>query len=313
MQDLTPSPESLRSVSGIVFNIMRYCVHDGPGIRTTVFLKGCPLRCSWCHNPEGQAPEIELTFRDDRCIRCGDCFAACPNGAVGFENEKYFVFREQCQRCGSCVDACAAGAREMVGSMMTAEEVLREILKDRSFFDESGGGVTFSGGEPLMNPEFLLALLEHCRQHGVHTAIETTGYAPWEVLEQVAEKTDLFLYDLKLMEPEAHFSFTGVSNELILQNLMLLSCGGNEVIVRVPVIPAVNDHDVNIMAMADFLRERTNLRTIHLLPYHRIGREKSVRIGREEMPEAFPALEEARLMHIANLLRESGFEIAIGG
>jgi pyruvate formate lyase activating enzyme len=292
---------------------MRYCVHDGPGIRTAVFLKGCPLHCSWCHNPEGQSKGIELSFREDRCVRCGDCFDLCPNGAVVKEVDGYRLVRETCRVCGTCADSCYAEARELVGREMTVREVLNEILKDLAFFDQSGGGVTFTGGEPLLQTDFLEALLRSCQMHGIHTALETSGFCDWETMERIAAIADLFLYDIKLMDDEAHRRFTGVGNEQILGNLARLSGSGNDVVVRMPVLPGINDHEANLQSILHFLTTRTAVREIHLLPFHRIGRDKSLRLGRQSTVPDLPMVETEQLNAISTLFQQGGLRVTIGG
>ncbi len=301
------------ALKGIVFNVMRYCVHDGPGIRTTVFLKGCPLRCSWCHNPEGQRSEIQYSFREDRCIRCGNCFDACPNEAVEKQGERYVPMREKCESCGTCIATCYAEAREQVGTEMTVDEVVDEILKDRSFYERSGGGVTFSGGEPLLHPDFLLALLRRCQALHIHTAVETSGFCTEETLRSVMPFVDQFLYDLKIMDTEAHRRFTGVGNERILSNLELLCRSGRQTIVRIPVIPGVNDHPANIQAIIGYLRDRTTVSAVHLLPYHNFGRDKAHRLGMDAEAFGIPSLKEEKLHPILVEFQRGGFSVAIGG
>ncbi len=303
-------PDELK---GVVFNVMRYCVHDGPGIRTTVFLKGCPLRCSWCHNPEGQESAVQFSFREDRCIRCGNCFDACPNGAVEKRGERYLPVRENCELCGTCIASCYAEAREQVGREMTVDEVIAEILKDRSFYEQSGGGVTFSGGEPLLHPDFLRGILERCKELHLHTAVETAGFCTEDSLRSIIPLVDLFLYDLKIMDTDAHRRFTGVDNAPILRNLELICQSGKQVIVRVPIIPGINDHDGNIQAMIRYLREHTTVDVVHLLPYHRMGYDKAERVGMETEDLAIPSLGEEKLVPILDEFTRGGFSVAIGG
>ncbi|HEX9007005.1 MAG TPA: glycyl-radical enzyme activating protein [Bacteroidota bacterium] len=313
MNSATPAVSAASDLKATVFNIMRYCVHDGPGIRTTVFLKGCPLRCSWCHNPEGQQKVVELSFREDRCVRCGDCFQICPNGAVRREGDRYLPLREACEGCGTCTDACYAEARQLVGTPMTVSEVMNEILKDIAFYDQSGGGVTFSGGEPLLWAAFLARAMCACKEFGIHTALETAGFAPWEQLEPVARVTDLFLYDLKLMDEEAHKRFTGVSSALILENLVRLSDQGAKITVRFPLVPGVNDHDANLRATAEFLRTRTTVRDVHILPFHRIGYEKSFRLGHESSMASLETPAEQKVHEAAWLFEQHQLHVTIGG
>jgi pyruvate formate lyase activating enzyme len=221
-------------VTGIIFDIKRYAIHDGPGIRTTVFFKGCPLNCDWCQNPESRDPAPQVALLTQRCIRCGACLEACPHADNGPPTTAAPIDRAHCQRCGACVEACPSGARSLLGSTVTVPELMSEIEKDRLFFEESGGGVTFSGGEPLMQPEFLLECLAACKHKQHHTAIDTCGHAPWGTLSQILALTDLFLYDLKLMDGARHEQQLGVSNSLILENLRNLSKRGAAIWIRFP-------------------------------------------------------------------------------
>jgi len=297
----------------MIFNVMRYSVNDGPGIRTTVFLKGCPLNCKWCHNPESIKFQQELVFREERCRHCGECISVCSNGAIRKVDGRIVTLADFCIRCGRCVDACVASAREMAGSEMSTQQVMTEICKDRVFFDQSGGCVTFSGGEPLAQPAFLCELLQECQQMGIHTAVDTSGYAAPAVLESVAPFVDLFLYDLKLMDDARHREWTGVSNQLVLQNLQRLSRNGKKIVIRLPIIPRVNDDDENIFAVGDFVASLGSILAIHLLPYHQIGVEKYHRLGRQyEMHETKPPSFE-RMNYIIDLLRNFLPQVIIGG
>jgi pyruvate formate lyase activating enzyme len=260
-------------LTGTIFDLKRYAIHDGPGIRTAVFLKGCPLDCWWCHNPEGRAPDPELMVRANRCHLCGECVAACPQGAIRLE-EKVFTDSALCQDCGMCAQVCVQGARELVGRVVTVPELLGQIERDVVFYDQSGGGVTLTGGEPLMQPCFTIELLRACQEHGIHTAVDTSGYAAWKFVAETAQHTDLFLYDLKLMDDERHRKFTGVSNRLILSNLQSLSAGEAQVIVRIPLIPGVNDDEQNLSLMQQFLSGLPRLAGVEVLPYHAIAEAK---------------------------------------
>jgi len=240
------------STTGLVFNIQRFSIHDGPGIRSTVFLKGCPLRCWWCHNPEGQSPQPELSLIQARCVRCGRCQEVCPQqaahaaGGNGHPRAAY----SKCTLCGACVEACPTEARQMIGRRMRVEQLVAEVLKDRIFFDESGGGVTFSGGEPLMQPEFLAQVLRACRAEQVHTALDTCGYAERDQLLELAGMCDLVLYDLKCLDDRRHQQQTGVSNQGILDNLEALAEQHANIWIRVPLIPGLNDQPEELEAMA---------------------------------------------------------------
>ncbi|HUD75422.1 MAG TPA: glycyl-radical enzyme activating protein [Terracidiphilus sp.] len=290
---------------------MRFSLHDGPGIRTTVFLKGCPLNCRWCHNPESQSHEPELINFDERCIHCGDCAAGCPHGALHLD-QRLTRDPELCQRCGECVQACPSGARQLAGRWMTVPEVLTEVLKDEVFFDESRGGVTISGGEPLFQAGFVEALLAACHARRIRTALDTCGFADPGVMRRVSEHVDLFLYDLKLMDSEKHQRYTGVKNDVILQNLKMLAERGSHIIVRVPVIPGVNDDRENFGALSEYLSS-LGLKDIDLLPYHRLGSDKYLRLhmlcGMEEIDP--PTTEQMET--IASRLRRDGFHVRIGG
>lgn len=297
--------------TGIVFDIKKFSIHDGPGIRTTVFLKGCPLTCSWCHNPEGQARQLELMLRPERCIGCAACEAVCESGAIIKQATRVDTDRRLCSACGACVDICYSGAREIVGRAMTVAEVVEEVRRDSAFYDQSGGGVTFSGGEPLAQPAFIGELLQACHQLDLHTSLDTCGYAPWDVLENVRRDVDLFLYDLKLMDDTRHRQVTGVSNRPILSNLRRLDELGHRVVLRVPIVPGFNDDDDNAQALGAFSAGLRFLAHIELLSYHRIGRDKYERLGKTfPTPEVNPPSDE-HVAQIARRLREFGLTVTI--
>jgi pyruvate formate lyase activating enzyme len=299
-------------ITGIVFDVKNFSIHDGPGIRTTVFLKGCPLSCRWCHNPESQAPEPELMFRPGRCICCGVCQSVCGQGAISTEGDTVFTDMEKCTLCGACVEVCYTEAREMVGREMTVSQVMAEIEKDVPFYDESGGGVTFSGGEPLSQPDFLLALLRACKEKEIHTVVDTCGFASWEILDKIREYVDLFLYDLKLMDDARHRKFTGVSNEPILRNLQMLSEQGHDIFLRMPIIPGINDGDEHIRQVGEFAATLPLMDRVDILPYHHIAVEKYKRLHQTyDLPETRPPSDE-RLTEIAQILRGFDLHVKIG-
>jgi pyruvate formate lyase activating enzyme len=276
-------------MTGLIFHIQRFSVNDGPGIRTTVFLKGCPLRCRWCHNPESISPARQLLLREELCIRCGDCASLCKNGAIRKIDGSYVTDRDVCLVCGTCVGACYAEAREIVGCEMTTDEVLAEVEKDRVFYDQSAGGVTISGGEPLFQHEFLLSLLMASKEKSIHTTVDTTGYTSPEILEYISKFVDLFLYDVKTLDDKRHREYAGVSNRLILGNLRRLVGWGKRVIVRVPLIPGVNDDETSVRGIGEFVQGLGGVSEIHVLPFHTTGREKYRRLGMEYRFSAAPS------------------------
>jgi pyruvate formate lyase activating enzyme len=298
---------------GLVFDIKRFAVHDGPGIRTTVFFKGCSLGCWWCHNPEGQSSAPEMIFRAGRCIGCGACQAICGQHAVHVNGALAHTDRDKCVLCGECVEVCYAGAREIAGREMSVAEVMAEVRRDLAFYEESGGGVTFSGGEPLLRSDFLLPLLCACREQGIHTALDTCGHSSWEALDSVRQHVDLFLYDLKVMDNARHRRYTGVSNESILRNLQMLSEQGHRIRLRLPVIPGINDDDENVRAVGAFAAALPHLEQVDILPYHRAAVDKYARLDRAyRLPETRSPSGE-RMSEIAGTLQAHGLKVRVGG
>ena len=290
------------ALSGIVFNIQRYNMHDGDGIRTIVFLKGCNLRCGWCANPEGIDGKIQLQFTEENCMRCGACAARCPNGACVWTENAVAVRWDACRHCGACVEVCAPHARVMRGRRMTVAEVMREVCRDAVFFRRSHGGLTLSGGEALRQSDFSAALLCAAHNEGMTTAIETCGHVPWSAFESVLAHTDLFLFDLKHMDCACHQKFTGVGNERILENARKLAATGARIIFRTPVIPGVNDSEENILATAKFAAD-AGAESLELLPYHAMGAPKYPRLGLVYSYEGLRPPEEAEMERLRALVR----------
>jgi pyruvate formate lyase activating enzyme len=273
------------SPTGRIFDVQRFSIHDGPGIRTTVFLKGCALRCFWCHNPEGLSPQPQVQFYATRCIACGECAAVCPAGAHTFEGGDHIYRREDCQTCGRCVERCDAEGLLLIGRAASVDDVLDEVLRDRAFYETSGGGVTLSGGDPTVQPDFSIALLNACKQAGLHTAVETTAHTSWDVLARFLPVTDLFLVDLKQMDSERHRAATGVPNGRILENARRLTETGVPIVFRVPIVPTVNDAPDDIAAIAAFVaglaQGRDAAIRLELLAFHRLAADKYRSLGLE--------------------------------
>lgn len=274
---------------GMIFDLKRFAVHDGPGIRMTVFLKGCPLRCPWCHNPEGVSASPELSCLEHRCIGCGECAAVCPNRAHFFQDGIHKFDRSRCTACGKCAEVCLGGALRLYGRIESAETLMPKLLEDREFYERSGGGVTLSGGEPLLQPEFAAELLARLRAENIHTAVDTSGNVPWKSFERVLPYTEMFLYDFKHPDDAAHRQVIGVSNRRILDNLERLSGTGKRIEIRIPVIPGFNDAPEVVRKTADFLASLPNPVAVRLLPYHDLARGKFLALGKcDTMPHVTP-------------------------
>ncbi|MEW6359495.1 MAG: glycyl-radical enzyme activating protein [Planctomycetota bacterium] len=299
-------------MEGMIFDIKKFAVHDGPGIRTTIFFKGCPLTCRWCHNPESISPDPQIVFFEQKCIGCKKCFAACPTGALTLTEYGRKHDHLRCVLCGKCVEACYAEAQVMEGRKITVEEAVKEIEKDRPFYENSGGGATFSGGEPMMQLDFLVALAGECKKHGLHTALDTSGYARWESYLKVIDFIDLVLYDMKHMDPERHKEFTGVDNKLILANAKRLDERGKMIWIRVPVIPGCNDTIENMQAAADYFKDFQHIKRIDFLPYHRLAESKYRRLHQHYSLEGTEAPAEERLKGLARPFEDAGFTVKIG-
>ncbi len=297
----------VQDLTAFVFNIMRFATHDGPGIRTVVFFKGCPLSCWWCHNPESQSFLPDVLYFEDRCRHCLECAAVCPEHAIS-EIDGVVQTSAACALCGTCTTVCMAEARQIAGQRYTLDELIAEVEKDVVFYDESGGGVTLSGGEPLSQPVFVASFLAACRERGIRTAMETCGLAQPAVFAQTALQADLVLFDLKLIDPARHLQYTGVSNELILRNLERLMAERRPLTVRIPVIPGVNDSTEEIGRFVAYL-SRVRPPAIELLPYHRIGADKYRRLGLPYKLPDTPQPAAADLAPFRNALTEAGLNV----
>lgn len=300
-----------------IFNIQRFSIHDGPGIRTVIFFKGCPLRCLWCANPESQLPGPELEVLPGNCIGCGECMKACPNQAISVQREGIQINRNRCRRCGLCAEQCYSNTLKYIGEEMTVEEVVAEIKKDAVFYQNSGGGFTFSGGEPLSCADFCLDVLRACRPMGYHSAIETSGYGSREAFVEMAKELSLIFLDIKHSDPEVHKKLTGVSNECILENLRSIEPYASEIIVRTPLVPGLNDSRENILATARICAGNAAVKEWEILPFHNLGEHKYEALGKEYDKAMFskPGREHMEaLADLANrVLKPAGKQCRLGG
>lgn len=298
-------------LKGIVFNMQRFSVHDGKGVRTIVFIKGCPLKCRWCSNPESQSISPVIMFQADKCIGCGQCVAACKNGALDKSNP-HFVDRTKCRGCGECAAVCPTGALVLKGKAMTVGEVIKELKKDATVYRRSGGGVTISGGEGLMQSEFTTELLKACQSQGWDTAIETTGFASAEVIDKVFPYVNTALMDIKSMDGKKHKEFCGADNAVILENAERIS-RITRLVVRVPVIPGFNNTEEDIRSIARFAKTLHNVDTLHLLPYHNLGSNKYELLGRDYEMAGIPNMKPGELEGMKQIVENEGLTCVIGG
>ncbi len=304
-----------RGIEGVVFNIQHYSIHDGPGIRTTVFLKGCPLRCFWCQNPESQATRPELFFDAAKCKGCGTCVEACAQHAITVRDNRSWTNRDLCQGVGACADVCPNEARSLMGRKMTASAVVEDVNADAIFYERSGGGVSLSGGEPLAQPRFATTLLRLFKEAGLHTVIDTCGCVPWDTLRQALQHVDLVLYDFKHMDPVEHERGTGVANGLILDNARRIHHDLKiPLLARVPIISGYNDSADNISATARFIAEELDKSVkVHLLPYHRLGEVKYERLERPGRAVAVEPPGDERMAELQKLVESFGLVAVVGG
>ena len=291
-------------MNGTLFNLQRFSTSDGSGIRTVVFFKGCPLNCSWCHNPESKKSKTEIFYNATNCIGCGECAAACPNGQHRFEENTHRYLRDDCVGCGACVTACPARGLEWCGKSYSVEQVISEVVKDRPFYEQSGGGVTLSGGEPLLQWDFCLALLQKAKEEGLHTAVETCGYTKRDIT-QLHPLADQWLFDIKLLREEEHKRYTGVSNQRILHNLQALDALGAHIVLRCPVIPCINLNKAHFDALARLVNTLQNVKEIHLEPYHPLGVDKAARLGEIQAYDNTEFLNRQELEPLAKRLQEA--------
>jgi pyruvate formate lyase activating enzyme len=309
--------------SGVVFNIQRFSLHDGPGIRTTVFLKGCPLSCFWCHNPEGRHAYAELQYHPDRCIACGACVQACPHSAHELRDGVHLFHRERCRNSFDCVATCYSNALEIAGREMTSEEVIEEVLRDRPFYHEAGG-ITLSGGEPALSGAFAAEVLARAKSEGLHTAIETCGASPWSSLEALLPLTDLVMMDIKVVPSALHKEVTGAGNERILENARRLARTDKPLVFRTPVVPSVNDTEEQITRIVAFLKEiaatrprngaasRPTLR-YELLPFHRLASDKYASLGMTYEASSLAAPARGTMERLLNIAKSQGLDASISG
>jgi len=301
----------------LVFHIQRFSLHDGPGIRTTVFVKGCAMGCFWCHNPEGRHPYRELQFFPERCISCGECVRVCPTHAHELHAGEHLFHRERCRTSGLCVEVCCSGALEMNGREMSVEEVMSEVLPDRPFYTSTGGGVTISGGEPALSAGFVRAILARCKDEGIHTAIETCGYCSWNALDSLLPVTDLIMMDLKAITPGQHAQATGNTNERILANAQMLAMTGLPLVFRTPVVPGVNDTPDEILKIVAFIQDLIALRerngqdardsiSYELLTFHKLGSDKYRSLDMEYRASSLEPVHRERMQRLLALATEAG-------
>ena len=298
----------------LIFDIKRYAINDGPGIRIVIFFKGCNLHCAWCHNPESISARIEKMYATAKCIRCGSCVDACPEHAITLTPDGIITDPDLCKMCGKCTEVCPTKAIEMSGKEMSVSEIMDSIEKERVFFGQSGGGVTFSGGEPLVHTKMLIELLDKCGKRGIHRAVDTAGDVSTETILNVAKLTDLFLYDLKMMDSVLHKKWINSGNEKILHNLKVIAEAGAHIIIRIPLIGGVNDTDENIEQTAKFISELAgDKKEVHLLPYHNIARNKYLKLGKADDFETLHEPDKKTLARAIARFAEYGIKASIGG
>lgn len=299
-------------MQGTIFNIQRFSLHDGPGIRTIIFFKGCALRCKWCSNPESHSPKPQILFVPMNCIHCNRCVQVCPKNAISVKDGKKVIDYNKCDMCGLCIENCCSGALEMSGRKVGVEELIQELKKDSVYYSQSGGGITLSGGETLLQPDFAAELLKACKQEGWNTAIETANFANRNALEKVMPYADLFLADLKIFDSEKHKYYTGQSNEKIIENIKYIAQSDKKIIIRIPIIPSVNDDVENMYNTVKFANS-IGIKEINLLPYHRLGINKYSYLGYDySLNEILPPPKE-KMQELKRIVENAGIKCKIGG
>ncbi len=296
----------------LLFNIQKFSLHDGPGIRTTIFFKGCPLKCRWCHNPEGLNNKIEMLYNQDKCTLCGECIKRCPKSAIQMINNRIETDMSKCNLCDECTHYCIHGAREIAGKEYSIDDIVKIVLKDKIFYEESKGGVTLSGGEPVMQIDCVEELLKRLKQENIHTSVDTSGIMPFNYYERIYKYTDLFLYDIKIIDEEKHKMFTGVSNSIILDNLRKLSKIHNNINIRLPIIEGVNADDEHINALINLIRG-LGIKDINLLPYHDISRHKYKKLDMEYDGQEMSVPTSEKMENFKLRLEDEGYTVKIGG
>ncbi|MCS7126108.1 MAG: glycyl-radical enzyme activating protein [Aigarchaeota archaeon] len=302
-------------IKGTIFNIQKFAIYDGPGLRTLIFMKGCPLRCLWCQNPEGLTLNPQLAYHDRICIHCHTCVKVCQLNVIKIEgDDTHIIDRGKCNMCRRCINVCPSGALSVIGREISVDDLIKEIERDMIYYDSSGGGVTFSGGEPLFQPQFLYESLKKCKELSIHTTIETSGYANQQIFKKISEKVDLFLYDVKIVDEELHKKYTGVSNRKILSNLrfLVMSGRGKDIIIRIPLIPTITDTDENIGNIMRLLLSLKDIEEVHLLPFHDVH-EKYNYLGMTYRMPIHQQLKIERIKSIKEEFEKKGFYVSLWG